>query len=72
MPEDLEDLITRLLSKDPKARLGAKGAEEVKQHPFFKDVNWEAVMNKEITPPYLPMLSSIDDVSHFHKVKEVY
>ena len=71
MPEDLEDLISRLLCKDPKVRLGAKGAEEVKQHAFFKDVNWEAVVNKEVTPPYLPMLSSNDDVSHFHKVSNI-
>ena len=29
------DLISKLLTRDPKKRLGAKGAQEVKDHPFF-------------------------------------
>jgi len=40
MPHDLSpdaiDLIKKLLQKDPKVRLGAKGAHEIKRHPFFK------------------------------------
>ncbi|EFN57260.1 hypothetical protein CHLNCDRAFT_6687, partial [Chlorella variabilis] len=36
-----KDLITRLLAKDPRQRLGAHaGADEVKQHPWFDGVNW--------------------------------
>jgi len=30
------DLIKKLLNSDPKKRLGSKGAQEVKNHPFFK------------------------------------
>ena len=33
---ELRDFILRLLIKDPKKRLGARGSEEVKRHPFFK------------------------------------
>lgn len=40
MPQDLSseavDLIRKLLQKDPKVRLGAKGAHEIKKQPFFK------------------------------------
>jgi len=25
--------------------------EEVKEHPFFADVNWDDVLNKRIPPP---------------------
>jgi PAS domain S-box-containing protein len=40
------DLIERLLIKDSKKRLGSKnGAEEIKLHPFFKDINWALVRN---------------------------
>ncbi len=30
------DLINKLLEFDPATRLGSGGADEVKQHPFFK------------------------------------
>ena len=33
---DVRDLLLKLLQKDPKVRLGAKGAHEIKAHPFFK------------------------------------
>ena len=34
------DILTKLIN-DPEKRLGRNGAEEVKQHPFFKNVNWK-------------------------------
>jgi hypothetical protein len=40
-----------LLNRDPNQRLGAEGAQEVKKHPWFKTVNWEAVFEKRIKPP---------------------
>ena len=36
MGKDAQNLITRLLSRDPESRLGSNGAEEIKKHPFFK------------------------------------
>lgn len=40
MPPDISrevmDLLLKLLQKDPKVRLGAKGAHEIQAHPFFK------------------------------------
>eukprot|EP00160_Parvularia_atlantis_P008745 Unigene1802_Nuclearia_a/m.5642 Unigene1802_Nuclearia_a/g.5642 ORF Unigene1802_Nuclearia_a/g.5642 Unigene1802_Nuclearia_a/m.5642 type:complete len:346 (-) Unigene1802_Nuclearia_a:68-1105(-) len=57
-PEDMSplarDLIDRLLTVDPNERLGAKGAAEVKAHPFFRDIDWE---NLATTSPayYQPM-----------------
>lgn len=33
-----------LLQRDPKNRLGScEGANEIKQHPFFRGVNWALV-----------------------------
>jgi serine/threonine protein kinase len=43
--EELEDLIDRLTHKLPERRLGQKnGAKEIKNHPFFKGVDWNAVL----------------------------
>nr|AML79437.1 putative LOV domain-containing protein [Nandina domestica] len=39
-----KQLIYRLLHRDPKNRLGSReGANEVKQHPFFRGINWALV-----------------------------
>ena len=38
---ELKDLLRQLLQRDPSVRLGTQGgAEEVKAHPFFRNVDW--------------------------------
>lgn len=48
----------QLLTRDPNRRLGSGqgDAEEIKIHPFFKDVSWDDVFNKRIPPPYFPTI----------------
>ncbi|XP_021831462.1 serine/threonine-protein kinase WAG1 [Prunus avium] len=42
--KEARDLIERLLVRDPRKRLGcAKGATEIKQHPFFGGINWALI-----------------------------
>ncbi|KAM1591934.1 hypothetical protein FF1_035830 [Malus domestica] len=42
--KEARDLIERLLVRDPRRRLGcAKGATEIKQHPFFGGINWALI-----------------------------
>jgi hypothetical protein len=43
--------LRKLLERNPKKRLGFNGAEEVKSHPWFKNLNWEEVYNKQLVPP---------------------
>ena len=39
-----KQLMYRLLHRDPKNRLASReGANEIKQHPFFRGVNWALV-----------------------------
>ena len=48
--------------KNPKERLGSKGdAEEIKKHPYFKDVNWDDVYNKKIPPPSLKVKGGVTE-----------
>ena len=42
------DIIVRLLDKDPQQRLGAP---EIFAHPFFRGIDWAALMRQELTPP---------------------
>ena len=42
----------QLLQRDPTKRLGyTRGAEEVKMHHFFKGIDWNSVLRKELKPP---------------------
>lgn len=42
-----------MLSKNPMKRLGAgtRDAEEIKDHEFFKGINWNDVFNRRLNPP---------------------
>ena len=53
--------VPQLLTRDPARRLGSgkSDAEEIKRHPFFKDVNFDDVLNKRIPPPYFPTIVSL-------------
>ncbi|KAL3354959.1 hypothetical protein AABB24_019176 [Solanum stoloniferum] len=47
-----KQLMYRLLHRDPKNRLGSReGANEIKQHPFFRGVNWALI--RCMNPPKL-------------------
>ncbi|CAN4094327.1 unnamed protein product [Withania somnifera] len=49
----VQDLICRLLVKNPKKRIGSlKGSVEIKKHEFFRGVNWALI--RSIKPPEVP------------------
>lgn len=61
------DLISSLLQKDPQRRLGcgSEGAEEIKYHPFFDGMDWQALLEKRIEVPRPPhRLEDVTDESH--------
>ena len=60
MSEELKDLITKLLNKDPQTRLGSTtDADEVVNHAWFRDLDWEGLMNKTIDLPFKPDMDKI-------------
>jgi len=60
MPEELDDntknIILRLLDKDPTTRI--QNPDEIKAHPYFAGINWENLINKTATPPYIPNIKN--------------
>ncbi|KAK8171265.1 kinase-like domain-containing protein [Phyllosticta citrichinensis] len=60
------NFVKGLLNRNPKHRLGAnRDAEELKAHPFFADIDWEALSKKNLVPPFKPKLKSELDTSNF-------
>lgn len=63
MSPEAQDIINRLLTEDPNQRLGARGASEVKQHIFFKDINWDTLARQKAA--FVPASESALDTSYF-------
>lgn len=63
------DFCTRLLCKDGKTRLGAKGPGEVMAHPYFDDINWDEYMYDCVPPPCQPRkdlnIASQSEIGYF-------
>ena len=65
--DEAQDLINKLLEVNPKKRLGYgnDGANKIKQHPYFKGVNWDDAWNQKLKPPFIPNLKDDMDLSCF-------
>lgn len=61
--ENAKSLLEGLLIRDPEKRLGTNGGTEVKNHPWFGDIDWDKLVRKEIDPPFKPKVKSVDDTS---------
>ncbi|KAI5309918.1 Serine/threonine-protein kinase, partial [Ascosphaera atra] len=60
------NFVKGLLNRNPKHRMGATNdALELMAHPFFDDVDWEALEKKDVPPPFKPKLASEMDTSYF-------
>ena len=41
------------------------GVKDIKGHRFFKELDWEKLLEKELPPPYKPKVKSENDISNF-------
>ena len=46
---------------------GPEDAAAIKSHPYFKDVDWDKYLKKEIIPPFKPKLKNDLDLKYFDK-----
>jgi hypothetical protein len=58
------------MNKDQKKRLGYGGIDEVKNHPFFKGINWVAIHNLQIASPISIQLKEKGSTKYFMKYNE--
>lgn len=62
---DLRDLLRRLLTHAPAERLGHGGAREVREHPWFRGVDFDALSTRSVPAPHAPVLRDAFDASYF-------
>eukprot|EP00794_Sanderia_malayensis_P000256 gene256-877_t len=65
---EAENLITNLCV-NPERRLGTRGTDEIKKHPFFAGVDWVNCLKND-PAPYKPMIRHATDTSNFDPVPE--
>ena len=63
LSKDAKDLITKLLVLDPSKRLGVNGAQEIKDHPYFKTIDWSNVFDEE--PSFVPTIENPENTEYF-------
>ena len=64
--EDGKQFVKGLLNRNPKHRLGAhRDAAELKEHPFFKTIDWVALAQKQVPPPFKPSVESDESTANF-------
>jgi len=59
------DLIQKFLTRDQVSRL--QDYEVIKKHPWFRSLNWEKLLKREITPPFIPSVKSSNDIGNIDK-----
>ena len=48
------DFINKMMKRKFRKRLGYYGINEIKNHPWFRDVKWDELLIKKIKSPYVP------------------
>lgn len=46
------------------------GTKDIKNHEWFKTLDWDAVLNKKFKPTYKPKVSGEGDTSNFDEYDE--
>lgn len=62
---EVQDFIRKLLNPDQFQRLGTNSIDEIKNHSWFSDVDWNTIDSLE--PPFVPNLSNNLDTSYFEE-----
>jgi len=67
-----KDLVKRLLTHDRAKRFGClkHGAEDIQKHKWYKGMDWDALNNRQVKPPYIPSVKAADDTSMFDRYPE--
>ena len=68
--KEARNLLMILFEKDPTARMSL--CENIREHSWFKSINWERLERREVQPPFIPKIENEEDVQNFsHEFTEI-
>uniref|UniRef100_A0A3Q2Y1H1 Ribosomal protein S6 kinase n=1 Tax=Hippocampus comes TaxID=109280 RepID=A0A3Q2Y1H1_HIPCM len=64
---EAQSLLRALFKRNPANRLGSgpDGAEEIKRHGWFSNIDWNKLFRREVKPPFKPAVARPDDTFYF-------
>lgn len=67
LTSEAHSLLKGLLTKDASKRLGSgpKGSNEIKEHKWFKSINWKKLEARELQPNFVPEVAGRHCVANF-------
>jgi len=65
---EAQSLLEGLLTRDPEKRLGVGDPQILRNHPFFKGLDWVKLYSRELTPPFKPKVKSDADLTQIDPV----
>ena len=69
---DCMNFINSLIQRKPEKRLGYKnGIIELKNHKFFKDFDWNKLLNKQLIPSFIPKPSGNFDKTFCEEIEQI-
>ena len=52
----------------PRERLGSRSIDDIKRHIFFDGVDWAALYQKRVEPPFIPQIENDLDLRNIDKM----
>lgn len=69
LSKEAVNILKGFMTKNPAKRLGCAvtqgGEDAIRAHPFFKEMDWEALEARKLKPPFKPKIKSRKDANNF-------
>jgi protein kinase A len=70
--KDAKSICRHLIERDLSKRYGnlKNKAEDIKNHTFFQEINFQELLNYELKPPFIPIVRCNTDLNNFPELED--